>query len=660
LSPGQSFEKTWRLRNSGTCTWSQDYELIFVSGNSLGGPASVPLPRSVAPGETVDLAVALTAPTANGTYEGRWLLRDEKGASFGVGNSADRTFWVRVAVGATPTPASAVAPWRGEYFGTRDLSGNSVLVRDDPALNFNWDAAAPAAGLPSDGFSVRWTRTVPLQEGTYHFYVGSDDGVRVWLDGELIIDQWHEAANVLYVVERTVGPGAGGGVADHTLRVEYYENIGTAHILFWWQRQGAFTHWRGAYFPTVDLTGAPSLVRNDTAINFNWGSGAPLGALPADGFSVRWVRTLAFEEGLYRFRVVVDHGARLWVDDTLVIDTWTDGGRRDVRADQRVSAGDHVVRVEFYERTGDALIQVSWEKLDAYPDWRGEYWSNPLLSGSPVLVRNDMQLDFDWRAASPAANLPVDNFSARWTRRAQFDTATYRFRIIADDGARLWVDDQLLIDAWRDGSARELTLDVPLAQGEHRLRVEYYERTGEAQIRVWWEKLTVASYPDWKGEYWSNQRLSGNPALVRNDKDIDFRWGAGVAGAGLPADRFSVRWSRQVTFESGLYRFSAWADDGIRFYLDGELLIDEWHDSSGDMVYVVEKALGGTHTLTVEYYEDSGAALVKFSRKLIGERPVPTATPTMPPTPESTPTASPTPEATPTAEFTPTSTPEPE
>ena len=617
MAPGQSFVKTWRLRNSGTCTWTQDYVLVFAGGSSLGGPASAPLPKTVAPGETVDLSVSLVAPAANGTYESRWLLHNEEGDTFGVGSGAVRVFWVRIVVGPRPTPTPATAAWRGEYYGNRDLSGTPAVVRDDYTVNFKWGTDAPATGLPPDGFSVRWSRQVSFQAGTYRFYAISDDGVRVWLDGTLIIDEWRDATNLAHTARREVGAG------DHTLRIEYYENAGTAHIIFWWEHQETFIQWRGAYYPNVDLTGAPVLVRNDPSIDFNWGSGAPTAGMPSDGFSVRWMRTMAFQEGSYRFQAAVDDGVRLWVDDQLILDSWSDGGNRTVRGNHYLSAGDHTLRVEYYERNGDALIRVSWERLDTYPDWRGEYWSNPTLTGVPALVRNDAKVDFDWGHGSPFTTDSRDNFSARWTRHVQLDAATYRFHVVVDDGARLWVDDRLVIDSWHDGGARELTADVSLAQGTHSLRLEYYERSGQAQIRLWREKITVSSYPDWKGEYWSNRRLRDDPVLVRNDKAIDFRWGPGAPAVGLPADNFSVRWTRKMTFEPGVYRFHARADDGIRFAVDGNVVLDEWHTSDGEEVYTVDVTFSDAqqHELLVEYYEQSGGARVKLWWERIGDLP---------------------------------------
>jgi hypothetical protein len=642
LLPGQSFVKTWRLRNDGTCTWDSDYALVFAGGSNLGGPLAVPFGSVVKPGDTVDLSVTLTAPTGNGAYESRWQLRNADGRLFGIGRNADRPFWVKIVVGPTPTPrvtpptpTPTTVPWpvnwRGEYYTNRDLAGNPVLVRDDTEINFNWGAAAPASTLPADRFSVRWSRVLSLAAGTYRFYALSDDGVRVWLDGGLIIDQWHDASNVTYVAERTLTTGA------HTLRVEYYENAGTAGVSFWWERLGDFPQWRGEYFPNTNLSGISTLVRNDSDVNFDWGRAAPASGLPADGFSARWTRYLSFDEGLYRFHALVDDGVRLYVDEALVIGDWRDGARREVTGDYRLSAGYHTLRVEYYERAGDASIRVWWERLNVYPDWRGEYWSNPTLSGNPTLVRNDVSIDFTWGLGSPASNLPADSFSARWSRKAAFDADVYRFHVIVDDGARLWVDDRLLIDAWRDGVARELTADIPLTNGQHNLRLEFYERTDNARVRLWWEKTTPASYPDWKGEYWSNRDLRGARALLRNDKTIDFRWARGAAAAGLPADNFSARWSRQVNFEPGVYIFSASADDGIRFYLDGQLRLNEWHANDGKTVYTVEAALSGSHQLVVEYYEEGFEALVKFGWKRVGAIPTPTTVPTVPPTPTTLP-----------------------
>jgi hypothetical protein len=650
IAPGQSFVKTWRVRNAGTCTWTTDYALVFTRDNRLGGPLSVPLPREVAPGGMIDLSVNFVAPTAPGTYRSTWRLQNEDGVLFGSRTSDDGVLWVQIVVGSASTPTPATG-WHGEYFATRDLSGGARLTRTDATINFDWGNGSPGRGIPVDRFSIRWTATQHLTSGTYRFYAAADDGIRVWVDGDLVIDQWHDASGVTYTAERTLSAG------NHSLRAEYYENGGAARVRFWWERTGDFPQWRGEYFSGVNPTGAPTLVRNDASIDFTWGRNAPATGIPSDGFSARWTRALLFEVGLYRFHAVVDDGVRVYVDDVLVIDSWQDGGQREITADRALAAGYHTLRVEYYERTGEAVARFWWEKLSSYPNWRGEYWSNRDLSGSPLVTRDDLAIDFSWGAGSPAAGIPTDNFSARWARSADFEGAVYRFHALVDDGVRVWVDDRLVIDSWRDGSLREVTGDVSLVRGPHRVRIDYYERTGEARVRVWWERVASPTFPDWKGEYWSNRDLSGAPALVRNDRAIDFEWWGNSPVAGIPADNFSARWTRRVTFEPGVYRFHAWSDDGVRIYLDGTRVMNEWHDSDADIVYTVDRALRGEHQVVVEYYERSGDALIKVWWRRVGDYPTPTplpptATPTrtpMPPTATPTPTTIP-PTPTPTAE----------
>ena len=104
VPPGVSFVKTWRLRNEGTCTWSEGYDLVFEGGVIMGGPASIPLRSSVAPGATLDLSVHLAAPYSPGRHRGEWKLRNAVGRRFGIGPNASLPFWVQinVEVGSTP------------------------------------------------------------------------------------------------------------------------------------------------------------------------------------------------------------------------------------------------------------------------------------------------------------------------------------------------------------------------------------------------------------------------------------------------------------------------------------------------------------------------------------------------------------------------------
>ena len=297
-------------------------------------------------------------------------------------------------------------------------------------------------------------------------------------------------------------------------------------------------------------------------------------------------------------------------------------------------------------------------------DWRGDYWNNPNQSGPALLTRNDLVIFFNWGEGTAASGLGADHFSARWTRTLNFDAGIYRFNIEVDDGFRLYIDNALVLDEWEEGAARTYTVDVPLSTGFHTIQVDYFERTGVALMRFWWERNDTFS--GWKGEYFGNRELQGNPVLVRDEPQIDFNWGEGRPAANLPADHFSARWQRRVSFEPGTYRFFLRMDDGARVYLDSQLILDEWRDGADRTVNVDVTLPGGERALQVEFFESSGVARVGFWWQL-----APTATPTptltVEPTatdaptatPEPAPTETPTtaPEAAPTE--TPTATPEP-
>jgi PKD repeat protein len=156
--------------------------------------------------------------------------------------------------------------------------------------------------------------------------------------------------------------------------------------------------WRGEYYDNMNLSGAPILVRNDPTINFNWGFGASAASLPADNFSVRWTRTLVFTEGIYRFYAIVDDGLRLYVDDVLVIDSWHEGGWRQVSGERWLSAGNHHLRIEYYEHTGFAAVQGWWEQIIPPPP-------------PPVPAKPEADFDADPRDGDVPLRVEFDNDS---------------------------------------------------------------------------------------------------------------------------------------------------------------------------------------------------------------------------------------------------------
>lgn len=124
--------------------------------------------------------------------------------------------------------------------------------------------------------------------------------------------------------------------------------------------------------------------------------------------------------------------------------------------------------------------------------WRAEYFNNKTLAGSPVLVVTEDQISANWGTTAPypatGAGIPADGFSVRWTATPSFgDGGLYRFRVGADDGIRLFIDDILVIDEFKAAPFRVVTRDVQLSGGTHRLRVEYFEEVDLAGAVVSWE-----------------------------------------------------------------------------------------------------------------------------------------------------------------------------
>src|SRR5439155_16431548 len=110
-----------------------------------------------------------------------------------------------------------------------------VGARIDGTVNFDWASSAPVAGVTSDNFSVRWTgRVQPPVSGSYTFTTNADDGVRLWVNGQLLIDNWVDQA----ATARSSAPLTLVGGALYDLKMEYYEHGGLAAARLQWAYPG--------------------------------------------------------------------------------------------------------------------------------------------------------------------------------------------------------------------------------------------------------------------------------------------------------------------------------------------------------------------------------------------------------------------------------------
>jgi len=98
MSPNEAFTKTWTFKNTGTCTWTTEFDIFFVSGDQMSAPAVLDFPQTVQPGESVTISIAMVAPSAPGTYTGYWNFADQGGKRFGIGADGTGNFSVSIVV----------------------------------------------------------------------------------------------------------------------------------------------------------------------------------------------------------------------------------------------------------------------------------------------------------------------------------------------------------------------------------------------------------------------------------------------------------------------------------------------------------------------------------------------------------------------------------
>jgi len=223
INPGESFVKTWRLKNAGSCTWTTGYSLVFVSGENMGAPASVPLTATVAPGGLIDVSVTLTAPLTPGVYRGYFKLRNASGVLFGWGPES-KSFWVEIKVpelsgvmfdfialadeaewgsGTTPIAFDTVGDTDITYGGPDTDANGFAMVKDSQKLEDGKISGKILETHPkwvNDGYVI----------GRYPVYrVGVGDEIRARIGFIAMSDGSCGAGDVIFAIYYTLGTDVG-------------------------------------------------------------------------------------------------------------------------------------------------------------------------------------------------------------------------------------------------------------------------------------------------------------------------------------------------------------------------------------------------------------------------------------------------------------------
>ena len=255
---------------------------------------------------------------------------------------------------------------------------------------------------------------------------------------------------------------------------------------------------------------------------------------------------------------------------------------------------------------------------------RGDYFDNMDFTGLKI-SRVDTNVNFDWGTGSPDASIGSDAFSVCWRGWVvPATTQTYAFYTVSDDAARLWINGKLLVNNWTSHSATTNSGAITLLAGQqYDVAMDYFENAGRATAKLLWSTagqpagVLPASvlFPQTglRGEYYGSTNLTGWK-LNRVDSQVNFDWGTGSPDALVATNRFSVRWTGSVVARfSETYTFSTVSDDGVRLWINGVQLVNNWTNhgattNSGTIALTAGKA----YDVKMEYYDNTGRAVAKL------------------------------------------------
>ncbi|MEK7122602.1 MAG: PA14 domain-containing protein, partial [Patescibacteria group bacterium] len=582
----------------------------------------------------------------------------------------------------------------GQYFSGENFE-QPAFARLDPDINFHWEKQSPKPGsLNKEHYSVRWTGEIEAQKTDfYQFSSHVDDRIKIVIDGHTVLDTTRvRAGKTNFALPILLQSGR-----RYPVIVEYAQYIDTAYVdLLWSASDGkrgvipaealygtlvpvAGTGLRGEYFAGENFETLKS-VHPAEAIHFDWRESVPDSAVPADHFSVRWTGWIeAPTTDDYTFTVRVDDGVRLWIDDELLLNEWRRVSEYMVefRFEKRMEKGKRrPIKVEYFEFDKPAGIQLFWEKNGKprepvprsalYPTavvsqpsqtvpvsgtgtgLYAEYFSDPNHS-SLAASRVDSRIDFMWDYNAPTPSLPSDWFSARWTGWIEApQTADYTFTVRVDDGIRLWIGEEKILDRWHRVSTypAEYRVKQFLKQGRYPIRVEFYEEDSPAGIRFLWEYANRSQevvptrflYPApepiqppgngtglrgryYKGADTADQLALPYPVVERTDPSVGFSWGAGSPDFRIPGDSFSARWDGFIQPRySGTYTFYLTADDRATLFIDDSpittstpALITSGSDVGREYTATKTLSRDRLYHVRIVYRENAGDARIHFS-----------------------------------------------
>jgi hypothetical protein len=571
---------------------------------------------------------ALTT-TASFTVPGTYIIR--LSAFDGEATASDD---VIVTVNA---PAGSGTGLLAQYFndaGSGIYFTALVLTRTDATVDFNWGAASPAPAVQADNFSVRWSGQVQAPvSGTYTFSTLSDDGVRLYVNGQPLVDNWTEHGATTNSGTITL---VGGQRYD--IRMDFFDKVVDAVARLSWtypgQNDQVIPQW--ALYPSLPVNHPPAVNAGpDRVVSMPSATASLAGLAQDDGLpsppgavTIQWTKISGREDS--------DGGTVTFANPNAAATTATFGA--DGIYVLRLAISDGAVTV-----SDDVTVTVTPAPVIGNgTGLQGEYFNDPNNGQhfvTPRSTRVDAGVNFSWGTQAPTgANVTADNFSVRWTGQVQATlTGNYTFTTTADDGVRLWVNNVLVIDNWVDqGATSRTSAAIALVAGtKYDIRMEYYEHGGDAVARLQWTTPTQPlaaipqsqlyppaappAVPGLTAQFFNDPNNGathlGTVALTRVDTTVNYAWGTASPATGITANYFSARWSGKVQPSvTGSYRFRTVSDDGVRLWVNGVQVINNWtdHSPTTNTSNTITLTAGVKYNIVLEYYEKGGDATIRL------------------------------------------------
>jgi beta-glucosidase len=251
----------------------------------------------------------------------------------------------------------------------------------------------------------------------------------------------------------------------------------------------------------------------------------------------------------------------------------------------------------------------------------GEYFDNPRLEGAPRLTRMDPRMEFRWTLNAPGRGIPFDWYSVRWTGGLVAPaTGVHRIGVEANDGYRLWLDGRLVIDDWIKRSYSRRTVAADLAPGSrHDVRLEYFEPSGNARLRLLWDAGVVDDGDAEIARAVASARESAAAVVVAGIEEGEFRDRAKLGLPGRQEElirRVSATGTPTVVVLVGgsAITMSSWLDDAAA-------VLDVWYPGEAGGAAVADVLVGSANPagrLPITFPVSEGQLPLSYDHKPTG------------------------------------------